>query len=161
MAAIESPGRRKTYFLLAPPNRAATGANVPKSRPFPEENGEQKTTIESVRRKPDLLRPDKRTHSFNLPVFYEGPWTNYEKGIEIFPKRHTYLCRHRRDREDLVHIQQLKAGTATEALINTIIQGIWYLRYSSRALGYLTYDTIFLTSSGSVKVGMCCSSFRC
>ncbi|KAJ5749498.1 hypothetical protein N7533_006526 [Penicillium manginii] len=224
MVAIESRGRRKTYFFPVAPNRTATGTNVPKSqpstggkgedetnvsksRPFPGGKGGDGTAAEPARHKPDLvMKPDKRTQFFNLPVFYEDPWTDYEKGIEIFPKRHTSLCRHRRNREDLVHIQQLKACTATESLINAvgryshpsflrllccyhydqstflvwepvelslaqvigskysireaeltsivwpIIQGIRYLRDSSRALGSLTYDTIFLTSSGGVKI---------
>jgi hypothetical protein len=138
MVAIESRGRRKTYFFPVAPNRTATGTNVPKSqpstggkgedetnvsksRPFPGGKGGDGTAAEPARHKPDLvMKPDKRTQFFNLPVFYEDPWTDYEKGIEIFPKRHTSLCRHRRNREDLVHIQQLKACTATESLINAV-----------------------------------------
>ncbi|KAJ5414994.1 hypothetical protein N7509_000092 [Penicillium cosmopolitanum] len=80
MAAIKPRERRETYFFPAAPNRAATGTNASKSRSFPEENGEQKPTIEIIRRKPDLVRPGKRTFSFNIPIFYEDLWADYEKG---------------------------------------------------------------------------------
>lgn len=138
MVATGPRGRRKTYFFPVAPNRTATGTNISKSRPStggkaedgtnvsksrPSLGGkaEDETAAEPVRHKHNLvMKPDIRTHSFNLPVFHEDPWADYEKGIEIFPKRHTSLCQHRRDREDLVHIQQLKAGAATESLLNTI-----------------------------------------
>jgi hypothetical protein len=220
------PKRPPTYFFPATIKWATTtGANAPRNNPPQQLNGEDDPRTVSVpqrSRRPDS--GDRRAPSSTIPVLNEDPWADYEKGIEIFPKRRTFLARHRQNKAELVHVQQLEAGATPEPDLNSIsrlshpsflrllrcyhhegstflfwepvelslaqvigskysireaelvsivwpvspkfdqisvpqltplqiIQGIRYLRDSNRALASLTYETIFLTDSGSVRIG--------
>ena len=99
-----------TYFFRAAPNEAtnapAAGTSVARSQLSPEKREGQ---IATARSKGDRSDPastgDQRTRSSNVRIFHEDLWADYEKGIEILPKRRTCLCQHRRNKKDLVHIQ--------------------------------------------------------
>jgi hypothetical protein len=116
------PKRPPTYFFPATPNWAATArANAPRSDPPQQSNGRDHSKPLSVPQKSH--RPDsgqRRTRSSTIPVLNEDPWADYEKGIGIFPKRGTFLARHRQNKAELVHVQQLEAGAAPESDLNTI-----------------------------------------
>ncbi|KAJ5449497.1 uncharacterized protein N7458_005946 [Penicillium daleae] len=229
------PERPPTYFFPATPKLADTlGTHAPRSNPPQQvkraDDGDGSTVPSVLRRSYRWGSGNKRTRSFEVPVLNEDPWADYEKSISIFPKRHTFLARHRQNKEELVHIEQLERNVATESVHDTIcrlshpsflrllccyhyegsaflvwepvelslaqvigskyaireaelvsivwpvsfefplscletlvllapqlttfqiIQGIRYLRDSNRALASLTYESIFLTDSGSVRI---------
>ena len=66
------------------------------------------------RRPNRFLGPD----SEKVEVRAGDPWVQFEKGIEIFPARHTFLARDREKKSQLVHIQRLEARA--QSLLDTV-----------------------------------------
>ncbi|KAJ5155669.1 hypothetical protein N7492_008472 [Penicillium capsulatum] len=100
--------RPPTFFF---PQTLEVSAQSGSSKPPP--NTEVQTSSASVkrhsphpsRRPGQLVKSQSQAPSIQTST--GDPWKEYEKGIEIYPKWKTSLCRSREDRTELVHIQQL------------------------------------------------------
>ncbi|KAJ6038121.1 hypothetical protein N7460_007892 [Penicillium canescens] len=116
------PKRPPTYFFPATPKWAAiVEAGASRSYPHQQfEEGNNSTAILGPQRSHGADSGNKGGRSSKDPILNEDPWADYEKGIEIFPKRHNFFARHCENKGELVHVQQLEEGVETRPLLNTI-----------------------------------------
>ncbi|KAJ5094914.1 hypothetical protein N7532_007205 [Penicillium argentinense] len=104
------PKRPPTNFFPATPKWAAiVEAGASRSHRHQQfQEGNNSTAILGPQRFHRADSGNKGARSSKVPILNEDPWADYGKGIEIFPKRHIFLARHRENNEELVHVQQLE-----------------------------------------------------
>ncbi|KAJ5197138.1 hypothetical protein N7449_007617 [Penicillium cf. viridicatum] len=149
------PKRPPTYFFPATPKWAAiVEAGASRSHPHQQvQERNNSTAILGTHRSHGADSGNKGARSSKVPILNEDPWADYEKGIEIFPKRHIFLARHREKKGELVHVQQLEEGVETRPLLNTItcLSHRSFLRllrcYQYEGLAFLVWEPVELSLS--------------
>ncbi|KAJ5267384.1 hypothetical protein N7478_010192 [Penicillium angulare] len=88
------------------------------------------------------MRASKGTSS-SVSIRNEDPWNDYEKALNIFPRRHIFLARDRESKADLVHVQQLEEGVAARPLLE-IINRLSHRSFPCLLRCYQHHETTFL-----------------
>lgn len=109
------PERPPTWFFPAT-TKLATVAETGTSGAHQSQQSEVAGGSQEASRS---LRVKRGSRPSEVPIVNEDPWDDYERNIEIFPKRHIFLARCRENKADLVHVQQLDNGTGTRLLLAT------------------------------------------
>lgn len=113
------PERPPTLFFPATTNWVKIAAGAPEVHQSQNSKVEVAGTSQGPSRPP---RAKRGSRPYEVPVVNKDPWGDYERSIEIFPKRHTFIASHRENKADLVHVQQLDNDSGIRLLLATASQ---------------------------------------
>ncbi|KAJ6105193.1 hypothetical protein N7523_010267, partial [Penicillium sp. IBT 18751x] len=139
------PARPPTIWF-GDPNWSAQETKSAQSSPISQVKG---SSVSTKLRNPHLKRHKVQSSSpeaqgSRIQTLNGSPWVDYEKGIEIFPKKQVSLCRNREHKSELAHVQQLELDRSTAQLQVATIERLAHRSFPQLLRCYFHENLTFL-----------------